>query len=80
LCAAAATPEASAVLIETITAASQRGQSVGFKASGGIRTIDDALVYLALYEQSFGPGSASARTFRIGASGLLKELMAVAAA
>jgi deoxyribose-phosphate aldolase len=76
----AATPEAAAVLIETIAAASQRGQSIGFKASGGIRTIDDALVYLALYEQRFGPGSASARNFRIGASGLLKELMTVAAA
>ena len=76
----AATPEAAAVLLEVIAAASRRGRSIGFKASGGIRTIDDALVYLTLYEQRFGAGSASASNFRIGASGLFKELMAVAAA
>jgi hypothetical protein len=35
-------------------------------------------VYLTLYEQKLGPGSASARNFRIGASGLFKELMAAA--
>ena len=75
-----ATPAAAAVLVETIAAASQRGRAIGFKASGGVRTIDDARVYLALFEQRFGAGSASARNFRIGASGLLKELMAAAAA
>jgi deoxyribose-phosphate aldolase len=73
----AATPEAAGVLIEVIAAA-RPDRSIGFKASGGIRTIDDALVYLTLYEQKFGPGSASARNFRIGASGLFKELMAAA--
>jgi deoxyribose-phosphate aldolase len=72
----AATPEAAAVLLEVIAAASRRGQSVGFKASGGIRTIEDAWAYLTLYEQRFGPGSASAANFRIGASGLFKELTA----
>jgi deoxyribose-phosphate aldolase len=76
----AATPEAAAVLIDVIAAASRQGQCIGFKASGGIRTIDDALVYLALYEQPFGPGSASASNFRIGASGLVKELVAAAGA
>jgi len=73
----AATPEAAGVLIEVIAAAGA-GRSIGFKASGGIRTLDDALVYLTLYEQRFGPGSASRRNFRIGASGLFKELMAAA--
>jgi deoxyribose-phosphate aldolase len=72
----AATPEAAAVLLEVIAAASRRGRSIGFKASGGIRTIDDAWGYLTLYEQSFGPASASASNFRIGASGLFKELTA----
>jgi deoxyribose-phosphate aldolase len=70
-----ATPEAAAVLLEVIAAA-HRGQSIGFKASGGIRKVDDAWVYLTLYEQRFGYGSASARNFRIGASGLFKELTA----
>ena len=72
----AATPEAAAVLLEVIAAANRRGQSIGFKASGGIRTIDEAWSYLALYEQTFGFGSASASNFRIGASGLFKELLA----
>src|SRR5882672_1666054 len=68
----AATPEAAAVLIDVVAAAGRRGQPIGFKASGGIRTIDDALVYLTLYEQKFGPGSASPGNFRIGASALFK--------
>jgi deoxyribose-phosphate aldolase len=76
----AATPEAADILLEVIEAAARRGLSVGFKASGGIRTIDDALVYLTLFEQRFGAGSASARNFRIGASGLFKELMTAAGA
>ncbi len=75
-----ATPEAAAVLLEVIAAAGGRGRSIGFKASGGIRLIDDAQAYLTLYEQRFGPGSASASNFRIGASGLFKELTAAAGA
>jgi deoxyribose-phosphate aldolase len=76
----AATPEAAAVLLDAIAAAARRGRAVGFKASGGIRTIEDVLVYLALYEQKFGALSASARNFRIGASALFKELTAAACA
>jgi deoxyribose-phosphate aldolase len=76
----AATPEAAGVLLDVIAAAGRRGLSIGFKASGGIRTIEDALVYLTLYEQKFGPGSAWPSNFRIGASGLFKELMATAGA
>jgi deoxyribose-phosphate aldolase len=76
----AATPEAAGVLLDAIAAAGRRGLSIGFKASGGIRTIEDALVYLALYEQQFGPESAGSNNFRIGASGLFKELMAAAGA
>jgi deoxyribose-phosphate aldolase len=75
----AATPEASAVLFDVIAAAGRHGRSIGFKASGGIRTIDDAMVYLTLYEQKFGSGSASPGNFRIGASALFKELLATAA-
>lgn len=72
----AATPEAAAVLLDVIAAA---GRPVGFKASGGIRTIDDAVVYLTLYEERFGSGSASPGNFRIGASALFRELLAAAA-
>jgi deoxyribose-phosphate aldolase len=76
----AATPEAAAVLLEAIASAGRRGRMVGFKASGGIRMMDEALVYLTLYEQTFGPGSAVPGNFRIGASGLFKELLAAVAA
>jgi deoxyribose-phosphate aldolase len=75
----AAMPEAAAILLDVIAAAGRHGRSVGFKASGGIRTIDDASVYLTLYEQRFGLGSASPGNFRIGASALFKELLAAAA-
>jgi deoxyribose-phosphate aldolase len=76
----AATPEAADVLLDVIAAAARRGRSIGFKASGGIRTIEDAWVYLTLYEQRFGKGSAAASNFRIGASGLFKGLMAAVSA
>jgi deoxyribose-phosphate aldolase len=76
----AATPEAADILLEVIAAAARRDLSIGFKAAGGIRTIDDAWVYLTLFERRFGEGSASARNFRIGASGLFKELMTAAGA
>jgi len=69
----AATPEAAAVLLDVIATC---GRPVGFKASGGIRSIDDAAVYLTLYERSFGSGSAVPGNFRIGASSLFKELLA----
>jgi deoxyribose-phosphate aldolase len=73
-----ATSGAAAVLFDVIAAAGRRGRSIGFKASGGIRTIDDATLYLTLYEQRFGSGSASPGNFRIGASALFKELLTAA--
>ncbi len=72
----AATPEAARILIEAIAAAAPR--RIGLKASGGIRTLADATLYLTLYEQKFGTGSASPANFRIGASGLFQELIAAA--
>jgi deoxyribose-phosphate aldolase len=75
----AATPEAAALLCEVIAAAGRHGRPLGFKASGGIRTIDDAMVYLTIYEERLGQGSASPGNFRIGASALFKELLTAAA-
>ena len=43
---------------------------VGFKPSGGIRTLADAKAYLALADAVMGPGWAKPATFRFGASGL----------
>ena len=74
----AATAEAAAVMFEAIAAARAGGRPVGFKASGGIRTVSDARSYVDQYEQRFGACSAVAGNFRIGASALFKDLMAVA--
>jgi deoxyribose-phosphate aldolase len=72
----AATAAAAAILWDVIAAAARRGQAIGFKASGGIRTFNDALIYLGGYDARFGEGSATAANFRIGASALFKELLA----
>jgi deoxyribose-phosphate aldolase len=50
--------------------------SGGFKASGGVRTAEDAVTYLDLAEELLGEGWARPQTFRIGASSLLDALLA----
>jgi deoxyribose-phosphate aldolase len=50
--------------------------SGGFKASGGVRTTEDAEGYLAIADELLGAGWATPETFRIGASSLLDELLA----
>ncbi len=71
-----ATLAAAEAVLGVIEAARNRGRVVGFKASGGIGTIADAQSYLELYERRFGAGSATAATFRIGASSLIKPVLA----
>lgn len=73
-----ATLMAAEVMMDAIAHAQTGGVRVGFKASGGIRTMADAISYLALYERRFGSGSAGPAVFRIGASQLVHELLAVA--
>jgi len=70
-----ATPEAAALMLQEI-AASGLG-AAGFKASGGIRTVADAQVYLRLVEAKLGAAAINARRFRFGASGLLNDIEAV---
>lgn len=72
--AVSATPEAAATMLEAIRAS---GQPVGLKPSGGIRTLDDARIYLDLAARVMGPGWANPRTFRFGASGLYQSLVDV---
>ncbi|HEY7690379.1 MAG TPA: deoxyribose-phosphate aldolase [Dongiaceae bacterium] len=48
---------------------------VGFKAAGGIRTVAQAKTYVDLAERIMGPGYVEGRTFRIGASGLLDDVL-----
>jgi len=53
------------------------GRPVGLKVSGGIRTLADAAAYLDLADRIMGSGWATPKTFRIGASGLYDDLIAV---
>jgi deoxyribose-phosphate aldolase len=71
-----ATPQAAEAMLDVIASAKARGVSVGFKASGGVSTIADARTYLEMYEKRFGAGSATPATFRIGASSLIKPVLA----
>jgi len=68
-----ATPDAARVML---TAIADRGATAGFKASGGLRRMADALVYLELAEEILGPSWVSPRTLRFGASGLLDDVLA----
>lgn len=67
-----ATPEAANAILETIASASH---NVGFKASGGIRTIDDAKKYLILAGSVMGYKWITPNNMRIGASSLLDNLL-----
>jgi deoxyribose-phosphate aldolase len=70
-----ATLEAAEIILEAIHVS---GQPVGFKASGGIRTLAAAREYLELAESTMGAGWISPSTFRFGASSLLDDLLTVA--
>lgn len=66
-----ASPEAARAMLEAV----RDHGSGGFKASGGVRTAEDAAVYVALADDLLGPDWATPRTFRIGASSLLDDLL-----
>jgi deoxyribose-phosphate aldolase len=73
-----ATPEAARTLLAAIAAdpaAVLRG--VGFKPSGGIRTVADATVYMALCSEYLGPQALNPKRFRIGASSILADIEAI---
>lgn len=67
-----ATLEAAEIML---TAIAQRGGKCGFKAAGGIRTLDDAQAYIALAEQTLGADWVTPAHFRIGASALFDAIM-----
>ena len=69
--------QAARVMLAQIAADARGATRVGFKASGGIRTVADAAVYLALCEQALGPQALQPARFRIGASSLLNDIEAV---
>jgi deoxyribose-phosphate aldolase len=73
-----ATPEAARVMLQAI-AAHPRGAKVGFKASGGIRKVADARVYIGLVQAMLGASALTPARLRFGASGLLGDIEAVLA-
>jgi deoxyribose-phosphate aldolase len=72
-----ATPEAARVMLGAIAADTGAAQRVGFKPSGGIRSVADAAVYMALVEDILGPDALTPQRFRIGASSVLADIEAV---
>jgi deoxyribose-phosphate aldolase len=72
-----ASPEAARVLLQAIAADPQARGHVGFKPSGGIRTVADAAVYIALTRDILGDAALTPARFRIGASGLLNDIEAL---
>ena len=67
-----ATPEVANAILETIAASRRKA---GFKASGGIKTIEDAKKYLVLTQTILGNPWINPERFRIGASSLLDNLI-----
>ena len=70
-----ATPEAAALMLREISTSGL--SAAGFKASGGIRSVADAAVYVQLVQQALGEGALNARRLRFGASGLLNDIESV---
>ena len=73
-----ATPEAARTMLDTI-AVHARGAEVGFKASGGVRRVTDAAVYIALARERLGTACLTPMRLRFGASGLLADIEATLA-
>jgi len=72
-----ATPQAAAAMLRTIAADAQASSRVGFKASGGIRTVAAAVPYLDAVARTLGTPALTPARFRIGASSLLADIEAV---
>lgn len=72
-----ATPEAADVLLKAIKEYSPSPKrTVGFKASGGVRTIEQASQYIQIANDIMCSDWVSPKTFRLGASQLLDAVIA----
>lgn len=74
-----ASPEAAQLMLQAIAADPAARARVGFKVSGGVRSVADARVYLALTAQILGAAALVPARLRIGASGLLADIEATLA-
>jgi deoxyribose-phosphate aldolase len=70
-----ATPEAAKIMLEVIKSTNNEQVNTGFKAAGGVKNIDDALIYLNLAQNILGDNWTTQNHFRFGASSLLADLL-----
>jgi deoxyribose-phosphate aldolase len=71
-----ATPEAAYIMCHAISDFyAETGIRVGFKAAGGIATIDDALTYYRIVSHTLGEEWLNNKFFRIGASRLANNIL-----
>lgn len=72
-----ATPEAAEIMCDVIKIHfAKNGKKIGFKPSGGIRTIEQALTYLEIVKRINGENWIHPELFRIGASTLYDAVIA----
>lgn len=70
-----ATPEAARVMLEAIADYVKISKkTIGFKAAGGIRKPEEALVYAEMAKKIMGADYINSQTFRIGASSLTEAV------
>ncbi len=60
-----------------LNAIKKNGVNCGFKASGGIKNINDAMLYMNLADEIMGDDWLSPEKFRFGASSLLDDLLSI---
>jgi deoxyribose-phosphate aldolase len=70
-----ATPEAAAAML---LALKNTNPLIGFKAAGGIRTVEQAFIYYYLAKKIMGDAWLMPDRFRIGASSLLDVILSKA--
>ena len=71
-----ATPEAAYVMCKAIKEYyAKSGRKVGFKAAGGINSVEDALLYYNIVEEVLGKEWLNSKLFRIGTSRLANMLL-----
>lgn len=69
-----ATPEFARMMLEVIRDMGV-AKTVGFKPAGGVRTAEDAALYLAMADELLGAEWADNMHYRFGASSLLTNLL-----
>ncbi|NQY88995.1 MAG: deoxyribose-phosphate aldolase [Colwellia sp.] len=71
-----ATPAAAKIMLEAIKSTNNEHVNTGFKVAGGVKNVNDALVYLTLANNILGDSWTTTEHFRFGASSLLANLLA----